>query len=198
MLVLPEAGLGWLAPVVLVPWLLLLTTAPTGGESALRGWWGGAGFVAAVHHWLLPAAGPFLLVVAGLVGALWAATACRALVAMLVVPAGWLLVEVVRSQEHLGGPWGLLGTSQWQVQAGRDLAALGGTWLVTAALVALNTAVLLAVRRGPRITVLATATALVAVSLAWSSWHADAGPDRAPRSGSARAGRRRRRPVRHR
>lgn len=182
MLVFPEADAGWLAPVVLVPWLLLLVAAPSGREAALRGWLGGAGFVAAVHHWLLPVTGPFLVLVALLVGALWApwgvvvrrasappATARRALGALLVVPAAWLMIELVRSAEQLAGPWGLLGASQWQAQVGRDLAALGGTWLVSAVLVALNTAVALALSRGPRAPVLIAAGALVGAALAWSA-----------------------------
>ncbi|MCC3779944.1 apolipoprotein N-acyltransferase, partial [Streptomyces sp. UNOB3_S3] len=56
-------------------------------------------------------------------------------------PSGWIGVELVRSWEYLGGPWGLLGASQWQVAPALRMASVGGVWLVGFVLVAVNTAV---------------------------------------------------------
>jgi apolipoprotein N-acyltransferase len=189
-LVLPEPALWWLAYVVLVPVLVLLATAASPGEAALRGWLAGAGFVLAVHSWLLPVTGVLLAGVAAAVGLLWVPwgvlgrhalraplTSSRVLAAMLTVPSGWLAVELVRSQEHLGGPWGLLGASQWQVPPALDLAALGGVWLVSAVLVAVNVAVAVGVlaagRPGRPARVVAALAVLVLVAGAqlWSSLH---------------------------
>lgn len=155
-LAFPAPALWWSACVALVPWMLLLRSAPTGRRAALEGWLGGAGYILAVHHWLLPSLHVFLLPVAALVGLLWIPwallvrqllggqpSAGRAACALVVVPAGWLLSEVVRSWQGLGGPWGLLGASQWQVPAALRLASVGGVWLVSLLLVAVNCALVL-------------------------------------------------------
>ncbi|QKW05363.1 apolipoprotein N-acyltransferase [Streptomyces sp. NA04227] len=155
-LTFPAPALWWLAPFVLVPWLLLLASAPTPRRASWEGWLGGLGFMLAVHHWLLPSLHVFTLVVAGLLGLLWAPwgrlvhhltgrdpSPGRACAALVLVPSGWLLIELVRSWEGLGGPWGLLGSSQWQVPAALRLASLGGVWLVSLLLVMVNTALAL-------------------------------------------------------
>ncbi|WP_433548686.1 apolipoprotein N-acyltransferase [Streptomyces sp. CA-294286] len=147
----PAPGLWWFAYVALVPWMLLARSAPTGRRAALDGWLGGAGFVLAVHHWLLPSLHVFTLLLAALVGLLWlpwgwlvrlmlggGPTVPRALAAVVLLPSGWLMVELARSWEGLGGPWGLLGSSQWEVTAGLRLASLGGVWLVSLLVVAVN------------------------------------------------------------
>ncbi|MER7956591.1 apolipoprotein N-acyltransferase [Streptomyces sp. NPDC096030] len=157
-LAFPEAGLWWLAYVALVPWLLLLRTAPTARRAALEGWLGGVGFMLAVHQWLMPSLHVFILVIAALLGLLWlpwgwlvramlgdGPSDLRAAAAILVVPSGWLLIELARSWEGLGGPWGLLGASQWQVAPALRLASVGGVWLVSLLVVAVNTAVALLV-----------------------------------------------------
>lgn len=51
------------------------------------------------------------------------------------------MVELVRSWQGLGGPWGLIGSSQWQVQPALRVASVGGVWLVSLLVVAVNTAV---------------------------------------------------------
>ncbi|MBA0051090.1 apolipoprotein N-acyltransferase [Streptomyces sp. AJS327] len=153
-LAFPEPGLWWLAWVALVPWLFLLRTARGPREAALTGWLGGTGLILAVHHWLLPSLHVFLLLLAPLMGALWAPWGVlvrrllggrpgtgRLLAAAGLIPAGWLLIELVRSWEYLGGPWGLLGASQWQVEPALRAASLGGVWLVSVAVVAVNTGV---------------------------------------------------------
>ncbi|MFJ4879299.1 apolipoprotein N-acyltransferase [Streptomyces sp. NPDC088745] len=150
----PAPGLWWFAYVALVPWMLLLRSAPTGRRAALEGWLGGVGFVVAVHHWLMPSLHVFIVVLAALLGLLWLPwgvlvrfllggrpTVRRAAAAVAVLPSGWLMVELARSWEALGGPWGLLGSSQWDVTAALRLASLGGVWLVTLLVVAVNTAV---------------------------------------------------------
>lgn len=171
-LAFPAPSLWWFAYVALVPWILLLRSAPTGRRAALEGWLGGAGFVFAVHHWLLPSLHVFLFAVAALVGLLWIPWALlvrellgglpgpgRAAAALVLVPAGWLLSELARSWQGLGGPWGLLGASQWQVAPALRLASVGGVWLVGLLVVAVNCAlVLLATAPGARTPALAGVT----------------------------------------
>lgn len=181
-LAFPDPGLWWFAYVALVPWLLVLRTAPTARRAALDGWLGGTGFMIAVHHWLMPNLHVFLVVLAALLGLLWAPwgllvrtvlagrpSAGRAAVAIAVVPSGWLAIELVRSWEGLGGPWGLLGASQWQVPPALRLASVGGVWLVTLLVVAVNTAVALLVAVPPaRITAVAAVCACaVAAGAVW-------------------------------
>lgn len=155
-LAFPAPALWWFAYVALVPWMLLLRSAPTGRRAALEGWLGGAGFVFAVHHWLLPSLHVFLFVLAALLGVLWIPFALlvrellggtpsggRATAALVLVPSGWLLSELARSWQGLGGPWGLLGASQWQVPPALRLASVGGVWLVGLVVVAVNCALVL-------------------------------------------------------
>lgn len=153
-LAFPAPSLWWFASVALVPWILLARSAETGRKAAIDGWLGGLGFMVAVHHWLLPSLHVFTLLIAALLGLLWApwgwlvrhllggaGSSGRTAAALLVLPSGWLMVELVRSWEGLGGPWGLLGSSQWEVGPALRLASLGGVWLVSALIVAVNTAV---------------------------------------------------------
>lgn len=155
-LAFPAPSLWWFAYVALVPWMLLARSAPTARRAALDGWLGGLGFMVAVHHWLLPSLHVFTLVIAALLGLLWAPwgwlvrrflggvpQAGRAAAALVVLPSGWLMVELVRSWEGLGGPWGLLGSSQWQVTPALRLVSVGGVWLVSAFVVVVNTGVAL-------------------------------------------------------
>src|SRR5262249_13809212 len=57
----------------------------------------------------------------------------RALAALVVVPSYWLLVEWIRSWQALGGPWALLGASQWQHPAILGPAAVRRVWPVRCA-----------------------------------------------------------------
>lgn len=153
-LAFPAPGLWWFAYLALVPWLVLLSHAPNGRRAAFLGWLGGTGLMISTHHWLLPNLHVFLLLLSLLVGALWApwgwlvhrllapsAPAHRAVAAVVLVPAGWLTAELARSWEYLGGPWGLLGASQWQRSPALALMSVGGVWLVSLLLVGVNTAV---------------------------------------------------------
>ncbi|MEE1942008.1 apolipoprotein N-acyltransferase [Streptomyces sp. TRM 70361] len=178
----PEPSLWWWAYAALVPWLLLLRTAGGGRRAAVEGWLGGTGFLLATHHWLAPSLHVFLLVVAALLGLLWAPWGWlvrrllggtpgpgRALAAVVLLPSAWLVIELVRSWEYLGGPWALLGASQWQVPPALRLASLGGVWLVTVWLVAVNTvlAVLVAL---PRARTAAVAAAVVCALVPAAVW----------------------------
>ncbi|MFI8218878.1 apolipoprotein N-acyltransferase [Streptomyces sp. NPDC085932] len=181
-LAFPAPSLWWWAYVALVPWLLLLRTAPTAKRAAYDGWCGGFGFMLAMHHWLLPSLHVFTFVIAALLGALWAPwgrlvrhllggtpSLSRVAVALVVLPSGWLAAELVRSWQGLGGPWGMLGSSQWQVAPALRLASVGGVWLLSFLLVALNVAVAVLVAvRGARVPAMAGLVATAAAtSAAW-------------------------------
>ncbi|MFJ2960423.1 apolipoprotein N-acyltransferase [Streptomyces sp. NPDC087270] len=180
-LAFPTPSLWWFAYFALVPWLLLIRSAPTGRRAALDGWFGGAGFMLAVHNWLLPSLTVFLPVLALLLGALWAPWGwlVRRLLgnggrpavgaALALLPSGWLLIELVRSWQYLGGPWGLLGASQWQVTPALRLASIGGVWLVSALIVLANTAlaVLCAMPSARRTAAAALLAAAVAAGTVW-------------------------------
>ncbi|ELS51628.1 apolipoprotein N-acyltransferase [Streptomyces viridochromogenes] len=181
-LAFPEPGLWWLAYVALVPWIALLRSAPTGRRAVYDGWWGGFGFMLAMHHWLLPNLHVFTFVIAALLGALWAPwgrlvrhflaaspSPGRVAAALVVLPSGWLLIELVRSWQGLGGPWGVLGSSQWQVEPALRLASVGGVWLIGFLVVAVNVAVavLVTVRRARVPAVAGLLATAVAASAAW-------------------------------
>ncbi|HEY7431704.1 MAG TPA: apolipoprotein N-acyltransferase [Streptosporangiaceae bacterium] len=155
-LTFPAPNLEFAAWFCLVPGLLLVRAAPSAREATVRSWWFGTGFIMAAHYWLAPNLGPALLLVAIVLGVLWTpaglstwlllrspVTPGRALAALLVVPSYWLVIEVIRSWQALGGPWALLGTSQWQHPVMLALAAVGGVWLISFVLVAANVAVVI-------------------------------------------------------
>ncbi|MFC9889141.1 apolipoprotein N-acyltransferase [Streptomyces pilosus] len=181
-LAFPAPSLWWFAYVALVPWILLARTAPSGRRAAFDGWWGGFGFMLAMHHWLLPNLHVFTFVIAALLGALWAPwgwlvrrllggvpSAGRVAAALVVLPSGWLAIELVRSWQGLGGPWGVLGASQWEVEPALRLASVGGVWLASFLVVAVNVAVavLVAVRRARVPAVAGLVAAAAATSAAW-------------------------------
>ncbi|MFJ1754156.1 apolipoprotein N-acyltransferase [Kitasatospora sp. NPDC088134] len=176
-LTFPGAGLAGLAWAALVPGLLAMRAAGSAREAAVRGWWFGAGFILTGMYWLVPSIGPALPLLAVVFGVLLAPfglaahrllagepTPRRAAAALLVLPAVWVSAEFARSWHALGGPWALLGASQWEHPAVLGLASVGGVWLVSWALVAVNTALVLLVgARRVRVRLLAGATAAVSV-----------------------------------
>ncbi|MEU6279152.1 apolipoprotein N-acyltransferase [Streptomyces sp. NPDC047028] len=181
----PTPSLWWFAYVALVPWILLARSAPTGRRAAYDGWCGGFGFLVAVHHWLLPSLHVFIFLIAALLGALWAPwgwlirrflggvpSPGRGAAALLVLPSVWLVVELVRSWQGLGGPWGMLGSSQWQVGPALRLASVGGVWLLSFLVVAVNVAaaVLVSVReaRVPAVASLVATAAATSAAWAWA------------------------------
>ena len=150
-LAFPEPSWWWLAWVALVPWLWLLRRADDARDAAWLGWCGGLGFMLATHWWLLPNLLIFLPVVCAVMALLWVPFGLAAYAflgpgptaqlhlaaAVVVVPSTWLLVEVVRSVDRLGGPWGLLGASQWNSPT-LPVASIGGVWLLSWLVVACN------------------------------------------------------------
>ena len=153
----PGLDLEFLAWVGLVPGFLVLRAAPNGRDAAVRGWWFGTGYMLAAVYWLAPSLGPALLLVAIVLGAPWAGiglacwhllsgrpTAGRAAAALVVLPSIWVLIDWLRSWQGIGGPWAVYGATQWQHPAVLALAAVGGIWLVTFALVAANTGITIA------------------------------------------------------
>ncbi|WP_326668723.1 apolipoprotein N-acyltransferase [Streptomyces sp. NBC_01257] len=181
-LAFPAPGLWWFAYAALVPWLLLIRSAGTPRRAALDGWLGGTGYMLAVHHWLMPSLHVFIVVLAALLGLLWApwgllvsrllggpSSGAGVAAAVIVVPCGWLMIELVRSWEGLGGPWGLLGASQWQVTPALRLASVGGVWLVSLLVVAVNTvlALLLTAPAVRAVSVVPLMVAVVAVGAVW-------------------------------
>ncbi|MFF5188524.1 apolipoprotein N-acyltransferase [Streptomyces sp. NPDC000345] len=188
-LAFPAPALWWWAYVALVPWMLLARSAPTGRRAACDGWCGGFGFMLAMHHWLLPNLHVFTLVIAALLGALWAPwgrlvrrflapagsgpiTGGRVFGALLILPSAWLAVELVRSWQGLGGPWGMLGASQWQVEPALRLASVGGVWLLSFLVVAVNVAVAVLVSvpasRVPAVAGLVATAATASAAWVWA------------------------------
>ena len=105
-------------------------------------------------YWMAPEIGPGLVLLGAVMGWMWSpfAVAVRRLLrppvswprfaaAFIVVPSCWLIPEWIRSYQGLGGPWALYGASQWQHPAVLALAAVGGVWLVSVALVMANVAI---------------------------------------------------------
>ncbi|MEU0074409.1 apolipoprotein N-acyltransferase [Streptomyces sp. NPDC006332] len=181
-LAFPAPSLWWFAYVAVVPWIVLVRSAPAGKRAAYDGWCGGFGFMLAMHHWLVPSLNVFTFVLAALLGALWAPwgwlvrrflagtpSRGRIAAALVVVPSGWLGIELVRSWQGLGGPWGVLGASQWEVSPALRLASVGGVWLLSFLLVAVNVAIaVLVVIRESRLPALAGLVATAAAaSAAW-------------------------------
>jgi apolipoprotein N-acyltransferase len=164
-LAFPAPNLEFLAWFGLVPGLVLIVRSPTAREGGMRAWWLGAGYLIAALYWMTPEIGPAVLLVGALVGALWIpfgvaaakllkppVTWPRALAALVVVPSCWLLTEWLRSWQALGGPWAVFGVSQWQHPAVLALAAVGGVWLISFALVMVNVAIVLVLESGPWLT----------------------------------------------
>ena len=153
-LIFPTVGWWWFAYVCLVPQMLVLRAAPTARRAMALGWWGGLGFLVGVMSWLIPTLSAAILALAAFLGVFWAPwgwlvwrllrgrpDAGRALAAVVLVPCGWLAIETIRSWQYLGGPWGLLGASQYRQHAALVLASVGGVWLDSLVIVVVNTAV---------------------------------------------------------
>jgi apolipoprotein N-acyltransferase len=160
-LVFPEAGLWWWAFLGLVPILMVITAAPDLREALWRTWFAGCGFFLALYYWLIPTLSVFVVPVAVVVALIWlpwgaaawwllheSPSPRRAAAAVVVVPSLWVLLEYVRAWDALGGSWGFLGLSQWQVRPVLALAALGGVWAVSFLLVATNVALCVVVTPG--------------------------------------------------
>ena len=160
----PPLNQGWLGPLVLVPWL-----AATRHSSLLAGVASGAlfglAFGLAVSSWIPEAlavrkADPASAHVGWVVTALWAGALPWAVVAgalatlrRLALPLPlWLglgaallfALDTLRSSLVLGVPWALLGHTQATVLGVAQLAAIGGVPLVSALLMAIALAIVVA------------------------------------------------------
>jgi apolipoprotein N-acyltransferase len=157
-LAFPGVGLDWFAWVALVPGLLIIRSASCARAAAAAGWGFGAGYLLVALYWTVPNIGPGLLLVAAAFGALWAGWGLaawwlrhRPALALIVLPGIWVTIEYVRSWHALGGPWALLGASQWRHPVVLSQAAVGGVWLLSFEIVAVNTAVVAVLTRYPDI-----------------------------------------------
>jgi apolipoprotein N-acyltransferase len=161
-LVFPQPALWWLAWIGLAPVIGLLALSPDRGEALKRSWFAGVGYLTALHYWVIPYTGLFTVILAAFVGLFWLPTGLvswwslgkhagpgRRWAGIAVVPAVWVLLEVIRSWEFLGGTWGLLGLSQWRALPMVQGAALGGVWLLSFVVVAANVALVAAGLSGP-------------------------------------------------
>jgi apolipoprotein N-acyltransferase len=199
-LAFPGPALWWLAPVALAPLLLLAAAAPRPREAAALAWLGGVGFFLAVNAFLVPKVGPFMVPLAMLLAALWLPLGwlawlllgrrtdlgpARLALALLLLPSALVAGEAVRSWEGLGGPWGLLGASQWNQPRLLSVAALGGVWAVSFLLAAVNVAVAAALAGGvpARRRALAGAVAVALLGAAAGWWALRPAP---PPAGTAR------------
>jgi apolipoprotein N-acyltransferase len=196
-LAFPRPALWWLGFVAVAPLILLVRGAPSRREAGVRGWLGGSAFFLSVDSWLLPQAKIFAIPAALILGLLWLPwgrlvwrllgtspaapwEAARPLgfgrvaLGLLLIPSVFVLGEVVRSWSALGGPWALLGASQWNNPPILALASLGGVWLVSMLLMATNLGVAMiaaprvpwSVRGGAALAV----CVLLLLSLAWGAF----------------------------
>ena len=162
-LAFPAPNLEFIAWFGLVPGLLLIRASASARQAVAAAWWFGAGYLLTALTWLIPNLGPGLLLVVAVLGALWAGvglacwallrppvTARRGLAALVVVPSCWVLGEWIRSWQGFGGPWAVFGASQGRHPAVLALAAVGGVWLVSFALVAANTGLVILITAGRR------------------------------------------------
>jgi apolipoprotein N-acyltransferase len=153
----PKFDLAFLAWVAIVPLLLLLDTVERKRDGFLIGMVFGIGFFGALLIWisivgwiawvllvLLEAA--FL----GLFGLLYVVIGRRPsfVLRTIAVPSLWVAVEYFRGNVPLGGfTWGQLVQSQHNLTYMMKPAALGGGWLVTFIVVAINAFGAEAIRR---------------------------------------------------
>lgn len=178
-LALPEIGWWAAALVGVVPLLHLVVSAASAKEAVVRSWLGGSGYFLAAVHWLAPKVGPALPAIAALLAStwcLWGYSAWRLLkdrasrrgmvAALVVIPSAWISGEVIRSWEHLGGPWALVGSTQWTNRPLLGLASLGGVWLVGFVVIATNVAAYCVVRRRSNVVQRAEAVVVLLVMVA--------------------------------
>jgi apolipoprotein N-acyltransferase len=182
-LAFPAPSWWWLAWFGVVPLLLVVRAAPTPWAASVRAACGLSGFVLTNQYWLVTSIGPMVVLLAIGLAALWlpwgwfahrllsAPVAIgRTVAAMVVLPSAWVAAEAVRSLPWLGGPWASLGASQSNQPVMLASASLGGVWLTSFLLVAVNTAIVgVIVHRevSGRLVALAGALACAALGPGW-------------------------------
>ncbi len=182
-LAFPAPAWWWLAWFGLAPLLLVVRAAPSGWEASVRAGLGLVGFVLVTQYWLATFIGPLLMVLAAGFGLLWLpwgwlahrllsapVGTARTAAAVVVLPSAWVGAETVRSWPPLGGPWASLGASQSVQPVTLASASLGGVWLTSFLVVAVNTALVgVIVHRDAsgRLVALACAVACAALGPAW-------------------------------
>lgn len=200
-LAFPEPAWWWSGYVALVPLLLIVTAADKGREAALRAWLGGSGFFLAVTHWLVPKVGPGLIPIALLVGLSWipwgwvawrsSARRIHPSLAVVLTAAAWVAGEFLRSSEYLGGPWGLLGASQWNNRTILPAAAFAGVWVVSFVVCGVNAGLAFALLRGRtrayRLGALVSGAVLVAAAAIYAAGY-DISPSRSLRLAGVQPG----------
>ncbi|HVB45474.1 MAG TPA: apolipoprotein N-acyltransferase [Streptosporangiaceae bacterium] len=75
----------------------------------------------------------------------------RSLAALVVIPSCWVVIDWIRSWQGIGGPWAVYGASQWQHPVVLALASVGGIWLISFVLVAVNTAIVVVLTSASRL-----------------------------------------------
>ena len=185
-LAFPDADIGALAFVALVPFLLSLRGA--GGPSALaRGYACGAVFFTALLYWIpgvmvtyggMPVAlawfifALLVLYLASYVAsfALLLATSWARLgtAAVATAPVLWVALEILRARLLTGFPWGLIGYSQYRDIPLLQVSAWGGIYAVSFLVVAANAGVtLLALAPGSRRHLVTGACLVLLAAVAW-------------------------------
>jgi apolipoprotein N-acyltransferase len=187
----PAVGIGWLAWVALVPAAIVALRAPETRAARLAVPLAysvylellivpALPFGVADRQWgdpLLPVfVGDSPVLAAAILGipllglALYAlrfpqlVTAPAVATALVLAPLAWTALDLLRAKFDPSGLWGPLFLSQHDMSAAR-IAALGGPWLITFAIVAVNYAVALTLVRSPVAALPAAAViALVAVA----------------------------------
>lgn len=185
-LAFPAAGVWLLGWIGLIPLLWSVVRAPTRREALWRTTSGGLGFFLAAYHWLIPALGPFVVPISAFFAIWWIPwgwaahrllgrrpTVGNVTAAVLIVPSLWVLAEYLRSWEHLGGPWALLGSSQWSRPIPLAIASVGGVWLLSFVVMAVNVALAAATTphsgRSTRLAGAASAVVLVVGTLGFGA-----------------------------
>ncbi len=144
-----------------MPLLVLLARAHSYRDAAWLSWAAAVGFFLTAHHWLVPHLGMFTVPALAAVGLLWVPFGlgayrvlrpplswARAALGLSFLPCLWVTLEALRSWKHLGGSWAPLGLGQWRTPHVLDVAALGGVWLLSALVVAVNVGVAVVVLPG--------------------------------------------------
>ena len=157
-LAFPGAEVSWLAWVALAPLLVALRGAGAIRAFALA-FATGTIFFSALMWWALELRGFHLLnfALANLVNAFWfglfgvvASVAHRRAPrwSVLALPAAWVVCEWAKLHASwLSFPWGVLGTTQWEVLPVVQVARLGGIYAVSFLVVLVNAAIAEAIVR---------------------------------------------------